>query len=350
MPATFEEILKDEPAFRRQQIYLAWFDLKINGYNEITTLSKALRQRLSGLPWLAVEPVIVRESKIDQTRKALLKLADGETTETVLMGRQSKKIGRPDESRYTVCVSSQVGCPVGCPFCATGVGGFKRNLSAREIIDQVRFWQRRLKLSEEAIDNVVVMGQGEPLLNYDAVKEALWILINGAKVGPSNIVLSTCGPRLGLEKIITDKDFPPVRFALSLHSAIEATRKKLVPAHWPGFFEFFISWAKKYHAKFPSRSHFVGLEYIMLAGFNDDEKHLRALIKLASKLGRTRINLMPYNQTGGSDRVFSRRDSPPETIQRWQDKLEKSGFVVTTRRSQGSDIEAACGQLRGAKK
>jgi len=340
------EILKSEPEYRRQQIYLAWFDLKINGYDQITTLSKTLRQKLSSFPWLTVEPAVIKESKKDKTQKALLELSDGEAVETVLMPRPSKKQNSPEASRWTVCLSSQVGCPIGCSFCATGAAGFRRNLSAQEIVDQARFWQRRLKVSEEAIGNVVLMGQGEPLLNYDAVKEALWILINGAKVGPSNIVLSTCGPRLGLEKIITDKDFPPVRFALSLHSAIEATRKKLVPAHWPGFFEFFISWAKKYHAKFPSRSHFIGLEYIMLAGVNDDKKHLDALARFAEGVKRTRINLILYNQTVGPKGTSLGNGSPDETARRWQKELMRRGFVATLRLSQGTDIGAACGQLK----
>jgi len=337
-------VIASEKKFRQDQIYKAWFNVGVNGYEEITTLPLELREKLKNLPWLSVELAVIQESKADNTKKALLKLGDGQKIETVLMGRDSKKMN-DNEMRYTICVSTQVGCPMNCVFCATGSCGFVRNLSSQEIIDQYRFWQKYLG-AEEGIDNIVLMGQGEPLLNYDNVKTALNIILKYTEIGPRQIALSTAGVPVAMEKMISDKEFPPVRFALSLHSAIEETRKKIMPSHQRGFFEFLIDWSKKYHEAFPSRVHFIGLEYIMLDGFNDDEKHLHALIKLASKLGSVRINLIPYN--GIQTSVFT--GSKKETIEHWQETLLNSGFTSTIRYSQGQDIAAACGQLMNSSK
>jgi len=317
----------------------AWFDLSVKGYEDISTLPQDLRAKLKNFPWLSVKQKSLQASALDETRKALLELFDGELIETVLMGRENKA-DKPRDWRYTICVSTQVGCPMGCAFCATGACGFKRNLSAEEIIDQYRFWQGQIGPSGR-IDNMVLMGQGEPLLNYDNVKRALQTIIKYTELGQSKITLSTVGVPESMDRLVGDKDFPAVRFALSLHSAIEETRSKIIPSHRPGFLDFLIGWAKEYHRAIPSRVHFIGLEYTLLSGVNDDEKHLRALKKLAAKLGRVRINLIPYNDTS---RAFV--GSPPEVIKKWHEALMEAGFVCTVRRSQGQDIAAACGQLR----
>jgi len=365
MPEIFEIIAK-EPKFRLTQIHRAWFDLKIHGYDEITTLPRDLRLKLADFPWLSVKEKIMLESKIDGTRKALLELQDGQTIETVLMGRESKKEGDKDGVRYTVCISSQVGCPMGCAFCATGQLGFSRNLSYLEIIDQVRFWQQFLCHCEERsankrgatrqsqgdcfaplamtknnIDNIVLMGQGEPFLNYENVKEALNIILKNTEIGPSKITISTVGIPAMLDKMLGDKDFPGVRFALSLHTALEESRIKIIPSHQKGFLEFLVDWSKRYHERFSSRAHFIGLEYTMLDEINDDEKHLKALIKLAAKMGLVRVNLIPYNCT-----TEFLTGSSVEKIEHWHDALMKAGFTCTIRRSQGTDIAAACGQLK----
>lgn len=338
-----EQLLINEPKFRREQIYRAWFDAQINSFDEITTLPKNFREKLSELPWMPVEIFALQESRLDETKKALLRLTDGELTETVLMGRISKKADREEgDSRFTICVSSQIGCPMQCTFCATGKLGFIRNLSAEEIIGQFRFWRKYL--SEHGggeIGNVVFMGQGEPFLNFEAVRDATNILVKYAGIGVTKITISTGGVISGMNKMIEDKDFPAVRFALSLHSAIPDDRKKLMPSQPPKFFEFMIDWAKKYHERFPSRTHFFGLEYLFIEGVNDSDKHLKELIKLASKLGRVRLNLIPFNQALGEW-----HSTPIEKIKEWQKKLMAAGFTVTVRLSQGSDIAAACGQLR----
>ncbi|PIT88120.1 MAG: hypothetical protein COU29_03860 [Candidatus Magasanikbacteria bacterium CG10_big_fil_rev_8_21_14_0_10_36_32] len=340
MTESLEKILAGEKKYRLKQIEAAKFDPRINNFSEISTLSKELREKLKSVPWLSVKLAVLQESRIDNTKKAILELSDGMVAETVLMGRKMKKKIKNAEERYTICVSSQVGCAMGCSFCATGIGGFKRNLSAEEIIDQFRFWQRWLCVKNGKIDNVVFMGQGEPLLNYDEVKQAIIILLKNTEIGPTKITLSTAGIMSSMEKILTDIDFPPVRVAISLHSAVNETRKKIMPSHQNNFFEFLPIWAKKYHEKFSSRTHFLGLEYLLLDSINDDEKHLKVFIKLASKVGRVRINLIPYNAVGGS-----LRGSKEEVIKHWHNILMKSGFTTTIRHSQGADIDAACGQL-----
>ena len=343
---SFEQIISTEPKYRRDQIWRAFFDPKLNDFSEITTLSKDLREKLKTAPWLSVAPAVIQESKIDDTKKALLRLNDGETIETVLMGRANKRATRESDKRFTICVSTQVGCPMRCAFCSTGELGLKRNLTAEEIVDQFRFWQRFLYARGSGeIENIVLMGQGEPLLNYDAVKGALNLILKYTKVGETKITISTAGVVAGMNKMVEDNDFPAVRFALSLHSAIPEDRKKLMPSQPEKFFEFFIDWCGKYHERWPSRTHFVGLEYVFIKGVNDTPAHLKALIKLASKIGRVRLNLIPFNAAAGK---FS--GTPVEKIKEWQTRLMDSGFTVTVRASQGQDIAAACGQLRNLQK
>src|SRR3990167_9603014 len=202
------QTLAPEKKFRQDQVFRAWFDVNTDSYEEITTLPKDLREKLKDKPWLSVKLHVLQESKIDNTKKALLKLEDGLLVEAVLMGRlrpgsagTSTAEGR--KTRYTICISSQVGCGMKCAFCATGKAGFSRNLTPEEIVDQYRFWQRylasvpplfkegvgggqidptlTLPLKREGIqgeiDNMVVMGQGEPLLNYENCKTALNIIL-----------------------------------------------------------------------------------------------------------------------------------------------------------------------------
>ena len=351
------KILSAEKKFRQDQVFRAWFDVAINNYEAITTLPAELKQKLKDKPWLSVQLRVFQESKLDNTKKALLELADGQLVEAVLMGRKSLK--NNGDVRYTICVSSQVGCAMKCGFCATGKAGFSRNLTPEEIIDQYRFWERYLSVipteakrsggipsdTGNEIDNIVVMGQGEPLLNYDNIKTALNIILKYTNIGPSKITISTCGIPSMMDKLVEDKDFPQVRLAISLHSAIEETREKIMPSHQPGFLNFLVDWSARYHESLPSRSHYIGIEYLMLKNINDDEKHLKALLKLCAKTGRVRINLIPFNVTTpdlfGSDR---------ETIEHWHAELMKAGFVSTIRYSQGQDIAAACGQLSGSVK
>ncbi|MFA7653529.1 MAG: 23S rRNA (adenine(2503)-C(2))-methyltransferase RlmN [Candidatus Magasanikbacteria bacterium] len=388
------QLLDNQPKYRLDQIYRAWFTPGVSSYFEITTLPKDLREKLKGEPWMVAKEKTMQISKIDGTKKVLLELSDGACIETVLMGRENKKLTREADERYTICISTQVGCPMGCTFCATGKMGFKRNLTMQEIVDQVRFWQQYLSnchpernepkangvegsdkqrnldsstalafarsaQNDKRISNIVLMGQGEPLLNYENVKAALNIILKYTEMGPRQITVSTVGVPTVMEKMVVDKDWPPVRFALSLHNPIEEERKKLIPSHQKDFLKFLIEWSKKYHERFSSRTQFIGMEYTIVPGENDSEKHLKALIKLASKLGKVRINLIPLNtpatchprESGDprNDMADSRlrgNDIVGETtIDHWHKRLMKCGFTTTIRRSQGQDIAAACGQL-----
>ncbi len=370
------ELLKDQPAYRLKQIEKARFDVTINSFDQITTLPAALREELKNEPWLSVVVKTDLTSKLDNTRKILFELADGNYIETVIMGRRSRKqlpdklSSRPsdnDESdskfigdRYTICISSQAGCPMRCAFCATGKSGFKRNLTVEEIVDQYRFCQRELAKIGSRVNNIVLMGQGEPLVNYENVKQALNAILTYSDLGSTKITLSTVGFVPSMEKMITDIDFPPVRFAFSLHSAIEESRKKIIPSNKAGFLEWLVKWGNAYHQKFGNRTHFIGFEYIMLSGINDDEKHLQALIKYCKRFPIVRVNLIPYNSTsdagtveeinkleeqmGSNYRVFTR--TPHELIEHWHKGLMDAGITSTIRYSQGQDIAAACGQLR----
>ncbi len=292
---------------------------------------------------LSVRLFAIQASTHDRTKKALLELHDGKRIETVLMGRKNVRASRDNEYRYTICVSSQVGCAMRCEFCATGRLGFRRNLTAEEIIDQYRFWEQELKKEGSGtIDNIVLMGQGEPLLNYEAVKKFLRTMVDVYKLGYSKITISTVGVVPFMNKLVDDPEFPPIRFALSLHSAVTETRARLVPSHAPNFFSFLVDWAARYHARFQSRIHFIGLEYIMLRDVNDNEQHLTALIDLASQMGHVRLNLIPFNVI---DTERGLAGSTLETIRHWHTTLRATGFTVTVRYSQGQDIDAACGQL-----
>lgn len=336
MIKTISDIMAGEPKYREDQLYKAMFDPAIASYEEISTFPLELREKLKQYPWLSVKLKTIQKSKLDETEKALLELSDGLCIETVLMSR-----GDEEKMRRTICVSSQAGCGMGCVFCATGRQGLGRNLTAEEIIDQFRFWQSHLaKDGNETIGNIVMMGQGEPLQNYENVKKALNIILKNTDIGQSKITLSTVGEKITMGKILRDKEFPAVRVAISLHSAIEAVRKKIVPSTQVGFINFLVKWSEEYHKTLGSRSHFLSLEYTLLKNINDDDEQLKALINLAQKLGRIKINLIPLNETE-SGAV----GSPLETIKHWHDALMKAGFTCTVRHSQGADIAAACGQL-----
>lgn len=348
------EILANESKFRHAQIEKAWFDVGINSYEEITTLPKDLREKLSKFPWYTISPHTELVSSVDNTRKILFKLSDDNFVETVIMGRKNIKIeGNGDgRDRYTICISSQAGCPMRCAFCATGRSGFRRNLAAEEIVEQIRYCHRLLSENGDRINNIVLMGQGEPLLNYDNVKRALKIILQNTDIGPTKITVSTAGVVPSMEKLLADKNFPEVRWAISLHSAIEESRMKIMPSHKKGFLDFLVKWSNEYLKLHPSRTQFIGIEYIMLGGVNDDRSHLDALIKLCNKIPHLRINLIPYNSISKDpiDNINYFDRTPSHEIEKWHEELMKRGFTATIRYSQGQDIAAACGQLRNTQK
>ncbi|MBP9728211.1 MAG: 23S rRNA (adenine(2503)-C(2))-methyltransferase RlmN [Candidatus Moranbacteria bacterium] len=340
IPLSREEKLKalfpGAPMFRLKQMEEALFSSLIQGFADISNMPLSMREVMTReLDWFSIKEVQVFESKKKDTFKAVVETVDGKRVETVLMQNA--------RNQWTVCVSSQVGCAMACTFCATGTMGFTRNLLADEIVDQVRFWNVFLegrKDLERRISNVVFMGMGEPLANYDNVREALRLLLAYTDIGMTRITVSTVGLLPMLKKLLDDPAWPAVRLAVSVHSADSDTRKSIMPSSYDGFLDALVQWTEDYFEKFESRRRHLTFEYVMLGGINDTEKHAKALIRFAERVGKVRINLIPYNFTGS---VY--KDSLPGDFIRFQKQLEDAGVVVTRRRTMGDDIAAACGQL-----
>ncbi|OGI22199.1 MAG: hypothetical protein A2808_02315 [Candidatus Moranbacteria bacterium RIFCSPHIGHO2_01_FULL_55_24] len=334
--ALFASLFKDVPEYRARQFASALFLPYLSGFEEVPGLPKAMRETLQeNMRWLSLEPAQVFQGKKGDTHKAILRLSGGERIETVLMQNA--------RGHWTVCVSSQVGCAMACTFCATGKMGFTRNLSADEIIDQYRFWLGYLHARPEIpqyISNIVFMGMGEPLANYAEVRTALNTLLTYTEIGPTRITVSTVGLLPMLERLLDDPEWPPVRLAVSLHSADGATRRAIMPSSYDAFLEKLLEWTGKYFEKFQSRRRHLTFEYVMLSKVNDSVRHAEALIRFARRVGKVRINLIPYNFTG---EVY--RDSLPGDFDRFEAKLREAGVQVTRRRTMGDDIAAACGQL-----
>jgi adenine C2-methylase RlmN of 23S rRNA A2503 and tRNA A37 len=327
----FATLFPDAPAYRWRQIEDAlWGDAK--GWSEVTALPKAMQAKLEKeVPWMSVEAGTVQQSAKKDTYKALLKLADGAVIESVLM------LNRREQ--WTICVSSQVGCAMRCAFCATGKMGLKRNLSTDEITDQYRFWKNFLK-GASRISNIVFMGMGEPLANYENVRAALNTLLARTDLGETRITVSTVGVLPRLDQILTDKEWPHVKLAISLHSADPETRKAIVPTSYDEFLPKIESWSKSYLKILGNRRHHLTFEYVMLRGVNDTPEHAKLLSKFVTRIGNIKVNLIPYNFTNGEfERSFDER------IDGFLAELESHDITATRRRTMGDDIAAACGQL-----
>ena len=222
--------------------------------------------------------------------------------------------------------------------------GLKRSLTGDEIIDQYRFWQRFLLECDEAdarISNIVFMGMGEPLVNYEAVKATIQLWLKYTELGPTNIVVSTVGILPSLTKLLQDPAWPTVRLAISLHSAVAETRKKIVPSMPPDFLTNLQDWTQAYLKQLGNKSHYLTFEYIMLSGVNDTPEEARALGEYAKKCGVRKVNVIPYNTVSGKE--FAR--SAQERIVAFKETILAAGLDVTQRRNMGNDIAAACGQL-----
>ncbi len=332
----FQSLFHSVPKFRIKQFDEAFFHPTFQSFSDISTFPLVMRETLEkNIPWISLYEVCVLESVKKDTFKAVLETGDGRRIETVLM----KNV----RGQFTVCVSSQVGCAMACTFCATGTMGFVRNLTSDEIVDQIRFWNMFLAKREaikDRISNIVFMGMGEPLANYENVKEALHLLLQYTDIGVTRITVSTVGLLPMLRKILTDKDWPAVRLAVSLHSADGDTRKSMMPSSYDGFLDELALWTKAYFQNFESRRRHLTFEYVMLSKINDTESHAKALIKFAQKVGNVRINLIPYNFTGS---VY--KDSLPGDFMQFQKQLEDAHITVMRRKTMGDDIAAACGQL-----
>lgn len=326
------ELLQDfrEPSYRIQQI-LAWVHRRgVLDVEAMTDLSRPLRGLLARhLAW-PLPDVLQQQVSACGTRKYLLGVEGGGAVECVFI---------PEVSRGTLCISSQLGCPVACPFCATGAQGVRRQLSAQEIMAQV--FLVRAALGAEAVSNVVFMGMGEPLLNLKAVLPVARLLTDEAAYGLSKrrVTISTSGVVPAMDQLASEAD---VALAVSLHAPDDALRDVLVPMnrHYP--LEALLAACQRYLASKDSKSH-VTFEYCLLSGVNDSPSQARALARLLSGM-RAKVNLIPFNPFPGAS--FERPSDA--VIDAFGAVLHGRGMRVTTRRRRGDEIAAACGQLVGS--
>ena len=330
------ELFPKLPNYRLAQIEEALFSPEIRSWLDVSTLPKAMREKLDkDMPFMSVTVDEIVASIDGDTHKAAIIVEGGQKIETVLMKNK--------RGMFTICVSSQVGCAMRCGFCATGKMGLIRNLEAEEIIDQLRLWQQYLVDNmgeDDRISNIVYMGMGEPLANYENVKSSLNTILKHTDIGTTRITVSTVGVLPRLEQVLADEDWPHVRMAVSLHSADKATRKEIVPTSYDDFLPKLADWSRRYLERFGNRRHHLTFEYVMLKDINDTKHHATLLANFVNRIGTVRVNLIPYNFT---DCGFAA--STVDTITAFRETLDKKGVVVTTRRTQGEDIAAACGQL-----
>lgn len=334
-----------ESSYRAKQLQFWIYQGLALSFDEMTDLPKPFRQRLAQKTRLHSLTPAYEVTGRDGTVKTLLTLADGKTIESTLMSYAITK-GR---ARYTICLSTQVGCPIGCPFCATGQQGFERNLTPGEIVDQVLYFARRLRdRSDEtqsnsnepasSINNLVFMGMGEPLANYDALWQAIEMLNSprGFGIGARNMTISTSGlvpqiVRLSQERL-------QVGLAISLHASENALRSKLVPINKKNPLEQLIPACQEYYERTARR---LSFEYVLFQGINDSLPHARSLARLLTGLN-CHVNLIPANHTADP------RFKPPtrDTILAFQRELKQLHIACTLRHRRGLDIDAGCGQLR----
>jgi len=331
MEAFFTRI--GEKAFRASQVMKWIHQQRVTDIAEMTNLSKSLRDNLQAMAEIRLPEVVVDQTSEDGTRKWLLRLDSGNSIETVFI---------PDGSRGTLCVSSQIGCALECSFCATGKQGFNRNLTTGEIISQVLVANHALGFDKEGqriITNVVMMGMGEPLLNFDNVVAAMSIMMDDFAYGLSKrrITLSTAGVVPALDRLGEVMD---VSLALSLHAPNNALRDVLVPLNKKYPIKETLAACKRYFAD--KKHRYLTIEYVMLKGVNDKPEHARELVKLLKDLP-SKVNLIPFNPFTESD--YQR--SSLKVINRFRDILVDGGLVTVTRKTRGDDIDAACGQLAG---
>jgi 23S rRNA (adenine2503-C2)-methyltransferase len=316
-------------SYRARQIRHWLFKGLASSFDNMTNLSKELRVRLKDNAFISPLVGVKTEISDDGTRKYLFRLGDGNFIESVLI---------PERGHSTLCISSQAGCAMGCRFCLTARQGLKRNLTPSEIIDQV-IQVKRDMTNPEGLTNLVFMGMGEPLANYDAVIKALRNLISeeGVNFSHRKVTVSTCGLIPQMRRLAEDVS---VNLAVSLNAADEETRTSLMPVNRRYSLESLISACKDF--PLPNRR-MITFEYILISGINDRDRDARKLAGLLTGL-RAKINLIALNANPGLDM------SPPsmDRVLRFQDILIRANYTAIIRKSKGRDISAACGQLSGS--
>ena len=320
-------VSRNEKAFRAKQIY-EWMHVKhVDGFEDMTNISKKLKEELNSDCYItSLNQVEVQVSKIDGTRKYLFALEDGNVIESVLM---RYKHGN------SVCISSQVGCRMGCRFCASTLDGLVRGLRPSEMLDQIYKISRDIG---ERISNVVVMGTGEPMDNYDNLLKFIQLLTdeNGLNISQRNLTVSTCGIVPRMRQLADEK--LSITLALSLHASNQEKRKELMPVANSFDIHEVIDACKYYFEKTKRR---VTFEYSLVGGVNDTDQDATELASLIKGMN-CHINLIPVNPIKERDYV----QSDTRVIEAFKNKLEKYGITVTIRREMGRDIDGACGQLR----
>jgi 23S rRNA (adenine2503-C2)-methyltransferase len=325
-----------EPSYRGKQIYRAIYARRQFSFEEMTELSTRLRGRLEDVAQISLPQLDTTQISRDGTRKYLLELRDGQKIESVFI---------PEERRETLCISTQVGCPMDCQFCLTALMGFNRNLTAGEIVGQVLFI---LNVHERGCEgqsavakpvNIVLMGMGEPLLNFENVTKALVLMADphGMGISSHRITLSTVGL---VPKILMLAEAPVIpNLAISLSATTDEVRDRLMPINK----KYPIRMLLEACARFPlGTRQRITFEYVLIDGVNDTDADARRLVKLLGQL-RSKVNLLPLNL--GNEGL---RPSPPERVRQFQELLSSRGISATIRRPRGADIFAACGQLHRA--
>ena len=316
-----------EKPFRARQVLQWVHQRRESEFSRMSDLAKSLRDKLTEKACVEAPAIVGDTTASDGTRKWLLKVDGANAVEAVFI---------PETRRATLCISSQAGCVLDCAFCSTGKQGFNRNLTTAEIIGQLWLASR---LVETRISNVVMMGMGEPMLNLDNVIPALRLMLDDNAYGLSRrrVTVSTAGVVPGMDRL---RDECPVALAVSLHAPNDRLRDRLVPVNRRYPLRELIAACSRYLEKAPRD--FITFEYVMLEGVNDSESLAREAAALAGEV-RCKYNLIPFNPFAGVD--YKR--SSPDRIRRFAEILQRAGITVTTRKTRGDDIAAACGQLAG---
>lgn len=346
--AKFAEL--GEPAYRVDQLLNWLYVRRAPSWDAMTNLPKALRQKLAEVFTLNTHKISRKQGSRDTTQKFLWQLQDGALIESVLIPANPSLYGERSD-RHTLCVSTQVGCAYGCKFCASGLDGWKRNLRPDEIVEQIiatERWHDDLPEEMEKVDgtlkadrvvnNLVIMGMGEPLSNYDNLLKALRLLNApwGGGIGARKITISTSGLAPQIRKLADEPE--QFRLAISLHGATDEVRSRIMPVNKKYPVAELAAACDYYQNR---KSKMITLEYILIAGVNDMLSETRPLAALAKRL-HAKVNLIPYNKVDGLEWVRPEEEAQEAFLA----ALEEQDVVATLRREKGHDIDAACGQLR----
>lgn len=333
-----------EKKFRGKQLFDWLYTKEVSSFTEMSSLAKSLRDKLSGISTINSIKILEVQESSDGTRKFLFELEDGTKIESVLIPPRTAFVNpeaKEDEEqkRLTLCVSTQVGCPLDCKFCATGMMGFIRNLTTGEIIDQIL---QVKKYSGKRITNLVYMGMGEPMLNYDSVMNSIEIITTGMGIAAKHITVSTVGLVPQIRQMADENR--KVKLAVSLHSLDQSVREKLMPVAKKYKLPEMIDSLQYYYRKMKRRPTF---EYILFDGVNDRDEDIKQLIKLSKKIP-CKVNIIPFHNiefTNPAGIALQLRPTPQPQIEEFVKKLRESHVTVFIRSSAGEDIDAACGQL-----